>query len=186
MYLSENKSVFDSRCISPLKNRKNHHWKLRMIFSNLRNNFRQTLKNERGFSLIEAIIAVAVLSVGIIAMGLTTGTVMEKNNESRKSTIAMTLAQEKIEYFKDLGRIWPLGGLGGSASPDIVGGVWTANAAGEVIDAGGNAVANGPYTRTWTISNVAGQNFLFNILMTMTWQGAGGNRNLTLTTEVTQ
>jgi len=136
--------------------------------------------------LIEAIIAVAVLAVGMIAMGLTTGTVMEKNNESRKSSIAMTLAQEKIEYIKGIGRTWPLGGLGLLASPDIVGGVWTANGVGEIVDAGGNAVVNAPYTRTWTISNVAGQNFLYNIVMTMAWQDAGGNRTLQLNTEMSQ
>ena len=168
------------------KNSKNHHRKYRMIFPNVRKKFLRILQNQRGFSLIEALMAVTLLSVGIIAVVGTTGTIMDKNNDSRKSSIAMTLAQDKIEYFKGIGRTWPLGGLGGLNSPDIVGGVWTANGVGEIVDAGGNAVANAPYTRTWLISNVAGQNFLFNIVMTMAWQDAGGNRTLQLNTEVSQ
>lgn len=157
-----------------------------MTLSNLRNKFLQVLRNERGFSLIEALIAVTILSVGLMAMLGTTGTVMEKNNESQKSSIAMTLAQDKVEYFKGISGAWLLAGADTLASPDIVGGVWVANAVGETIDADGNAVVNGPYNRTWAISTVAGQNFLFDILITMTWQDAGGNRTLQLNTEVTQ
>jgi prepilin-type N-terminal cleavage/methylation domain-containing protein len=157
-----------------------------MIFQKAINKTLRILRNERGFSLIEAIIAVTILSVGLMAMLGTTGTVMEKNDQSQKSSIAMTLAQDKIEYFKGIGGAWLLAGADTLASPDIVGGVWTANAAGETIDADGNAVVNGTYNRTWTISIVPGQNFLFDILVTMTWPDASGNRTLQLNTEVTQ
>ena len=98
----------------------------------------------------------------------------------------MTLAQDKIEYFKGISRAWLLAGANTLASPDIVGGVWTDNVGPDIVDAQGNAIANGPYNRTWTISTVAGQNFLFDVLVTMTWQDAGGNRTLLLNTEVTQ
>jgi prepilin-type N-terminal cleavage/methylation domain-containing protein len=104
---------------------KNHHWNFRMIFPNVRNKFLRILRNERGFTLVEALIAVTILAVGLMAMLGTTGTVMEKNNESRKSSIAMTLAQDKVEYFKGISRAWLLAGANTLASPDIVGGVWT-------------------------------------------------------------
>lgn len=157
-----------------------------MIISNVRKKSLRILRNESGFSLIEALIAMVVLGVGIMAMVGTTGTVMEKNNESRKSSIAMTLAQDKVEYIKGRSRAWLLAGANGLDSPDIVGAAWAATPGGEIIDAEGNVVVNGPYNRTWAISTVAGQNFLFDVLITMTWQDARGNRTLLLNSEITQ
>lgn len=144
------------------------------------------MPNERGFSLIEALIAMGILAVGITAMVGTTGTIMNKNQESRKSSIAMTLAQDKIEYFKNTARTMSLSGANGLASPDLVASVWTLDADGETIDAQGNVTVIGPYNRTWTISTLAGENFLFDVLITMTWQDSSGTRTLQLNTEVTQ
>jgi Tfp pilus assembly protein PilV len=174
-------------CISSIfKNSKNHHWKYRMIFPNVRKKFLRILRNENGFSLIEALMAVTLLGVGIIAMVGTTGTIMDKNNDSRKSSIAMTLAQDKIEYFKGVGQAWQLAGADTLDSPDIVGGIWTANAGGETVDAEGNAVVSGStYNRSWTITDLPGENFLFGISVTMTWQD-GGTKTLQLDTQVTQ
>ena len=60
--------------------------------------------------MIEALMAATLLVVGIFAVMGTTTTIMEKNENSRKSSIAMTLAQDKIEYYKGLGQAWLLAG----------------------------------------------------------------------------
>ncbi len=144
------------------------------------------MHNERGFSLVEALLSVFLLGVGIIAVVGTTGTIMDKNNDSRKSSIAMTLAQDKIEYFKGVGQAWLLAGADGLDSPDVVGGVWTADIGGETVDSEGDAANSGStYNRSWTITDLAGENFLFGVSITMTWQD-GGTQTLQLDTEVTQ
>jgi prepilin-type N-terminal cleavage/methylation domain-containing protein len=157
-----------------------------MIFPNTRKTVLRILRNERGFSLVEALVAVALLGIGIIAVAGTTGKIMDSNDDSRKSSIAMTLAQDKIEYFKGVGQAWLLEGADGLDSPDVVGGVWTADVGGETVDAEGNAAVSGStYDRTWTITDLPGENFLFEIFVTMTWQD-GGTQTLQLNTEVTQ
>ena len=168
------------------KTSQNHHQKFRMIFSKTRKNVLQILRNERGFSLIEALMAVTLLGVGIFAVVGTTSTIIDKNNESRQSSIAMTLAQDKIEYFKGIGQAWLLAGANGLDSPDIVSGTWTANTGGETVDSEGNAAVSGStYNRSWTITDLAGENFLFGLSVTMTWQD-DGTKTLQLNTQMTQ
>jgi len=144
------------------------------------------LRNNRGFSLIEALMAFALLSFGILAIVGTSGVVMDKNEDSRKKSIAITLSQDKIEYIKGLGQAWLLDGADGLDSPDLVSGTWTANPGGETVDSAGNAAASGSiYDRTWTISPVAGSNFLYEVTVNMSWEDKG-TQTLQLITRITQ
>jgi prepilin-type N-terminal cleavage/methylation domain-containing protein len=146
--------------------------------------FGNSLRNERGFGLIEVLMAMALLGLGIFAVMGTTTTVMDKNNESKMSSVAMTLAQDKVEYIKGVGQAWLLSGADGLDSPDLVSGVWTANAGGETVDSQGDAVVSG-YGRSWTITDIATENFLYDITVNMTWQD-GGTQTLQLNTQITQ
>ncbi len=143
------------------------------------------LRNQGGFSLIEAMIALAILTVGILAMTGLTGTIMDHNAKSEKQTIAATLAQDKIEYFRNKARGWLMSGGNGLDSPDVAGGVWTSNPGGETVDAEGNPTVGGTYTRTWTISPVVGENFLYEVVMNISWQD-GGTQTFQLNTRITQ
>lgn len=146
----------------------------------------RSLCNEQGFSLIEVLMTVILLTLGILAVARMTATIMDKNIDSRKTSLAMTLAQDKIEYLKGTARAWLLSGADGLDSPDLVSGVWTEDIGGETIDSEGNAAASGStYTRTWTISEVGGENFLYFISIVMTWQDSG-TQTLQLDTQVTQ
>jgi prepilin-type N-terminal cleavage/methylation domain-containing protein len=80
--------------------------------------FVSLLRNEQGFTLIEALMAMVILVVGIFAVMGTTGTVMDKNENSRKSSIAMTLAQDKIESIKGVSQAWLLDGADGGRRVD--------------------------------------------------------------------
>jgi len=61
------------------------------------------LSNNRGFSLLEVLVAVVVLSIGLLGMaGLTTG-IMRCNAFSRRITTATMLAQHKMESLRGLG-----------------------------------------------------------------------------------
>ena len=60
-------------------------------------------QDNRGFTLLEILVAVIVLSIGMLGMaGLTTG-IMRGNLRSMRMTTAMTLAQQKMETIRGLG-----------------------------------------------------------------------------------
>ncbi|MCL7488669.1 MAG: prepilin-type N-terminal cleavage/methylation domain-containing protein [Desulfobulbaceae bacterium] len=55
------------------------------------------MNNEKGFSLIEALMATAILSIGIITLITMQTTSVKGNAKARGITTAATLAQDKIE-----------------------------------------------------------------------------------------
>ena len=57
--------------------------------------------NECGFTIIEAIMAVAIFALGMLAYGVTSGSIMDKNIKSTKKSIATTIAQDYIENVKN-------------------------------------------------------------------------------------
>jgi type IV pilus assembly protein PilV len=62
-------------------------------------------KDDSGFSMVEILVTLLVLSVGLLAVcGLTSG-VMRSNAFSNKLTTATTLAQEKIEELRGRGYV---------------------------------------------------------------------------------
>ncbi len=77
---------------------------------------------ERGFSLIESMIAIAVLTIGVVGVAAVIAGGVKTNDTSKFSNIASTLATEKLE---DLNR-WPASdpthvALGGSLTADVTG-----------------------------------------------------------------
>jgi prepilin-type N-terminal cleavage/methylation domain-containing protein len=53
-----------------------------------------------GFTLIEVLVAITIISVGILALGANTTSISRSNRLSADTTIAVNLAQEKIEEAK--------------------------------------------------------------------------------------
>ena len=69
------------------------------------------IQNSGGFTLIEVLIAIVILSAGLLGMaGLLTG-IMQGNSHSSNVTTATTLAEQKMEDIMRLG-------YGGIASAD--------------------------------------------------------------------
>ncbi len=58
------------------------------------------LHNNSGFTLIEIIIAIAIIAIGIFGVMSLIITVMKGNTLSKRVTTATTIAQEKLENFK--------------------------------------------------------------------------------------
>ena len=97
------------------------------------------VKNNSGFTLTEVLIAAVIVVAGIMAYLMVSGNVIGQNAQSKKKTIAVTLAQDRVESIKNTALTVSLDGADGLASPTESAGVWTANATGEVVDATGTA-----------------------------------------------
>lgn len=67
--------------------------------------FRKRLKlgTDEGFTLIEVLIAVVILTAGLLGMAALTVGIMQGNKHSSNVTIATTLAQDQMEEVRRLG-----------------------------------------------------------------------------------
>jgi len=60
-------------------------------------------KSGNGFTLIEVLIAIVILSVGLLGMASLTVGIIKGNKVSNGLTMATTCAQDKLEVFQRLG-----------------------------------------------------------------------------------
>ena len=82
------------------------------------------LKNNSGLTLIEILVAALIVAGGMIAYGLATGNVTHQNAQSKKKSIAVTLAQDKIEFIKNTASTVSLAGADTLDSPTESSGTW--------------------------------------------------------------
>lgn len=62
---------------------------------------RRVIGPTRGFSLIEVLVAVAVLAVGLIAMARFQGTALQASSLAKERSEAAALAEQKIEQLRN-------------------------------------------------------------------------------------
>lgn len=107
-------------------------------------------KNQNGFTLIEVIIALSILSIGLLALLGLQVAVVRGNAGSRHLTSAVMLAEAKNEELKE-------NGFGNNS-----------NGTEANIDETGQA--GGIFTRSWTITpNYAGSANMEQTTVTTTW-----------------
>jgi Tfp pilus assembly protein PilV len=148
----------------------------------LKVNFVFRLKGQEGFSLLEALIAVLLVGLGLLAYGVSSGVTVATNAKSEKKSIGITLAQDKMENIKDIGGSTSLTGADSLANPTYSGGVWSAGSA-EDLDSEGNTGGSGTYyQRTWTIDQATAA-FLYDATVTVTW-GTHSRDTVTLQTRI--
>jgi prepilin-type N-terminal cleavage/methylation domain-containing protein len=142
------------------------------------------LKNNSGFTLIEVLIAALVVSAGMVAYAITSGNITKQNTHSKKKTVAITLAQDKVESIRNTALTVSLTDADTLDSPTESSGVWTATTGGEVVDANGDTgTSDAIYTRTWTITADATLTAFYAVSVTVTWDT---DKTVTLDTLVSQ
>jgi prepilin-type N-terminal cleavage/methylation domain-containing protein len=90
-----------------------------------------TLKTIRGFTLIEVLIAAAILVCGLVAVASVFSFIIRVNATNRQTAVATTLLAQKMEEFRDT---------------PFSDSLWIQSSGSETITAGAES-----YVRTWQI-----------------------------------
>ena len=102
---------------------------MKNLISMTKKNLWQTGRNHDGFTLIEVLVSVVILSIGILGIARTVDSVIFYQNNSGSVTRATLLTTSKIEEIKHLSATGPTGGASGLdylTTTDVEGGaVWT-------------------------------------------------------------
>ena len=110
-------------------------------------------KNSRGFTILEAVIAMAIFSIGILAVGSMQLWSTKNNTTGNFTTQATMLARQKIEELKNVSDLTAL--------------------------ANGNDTI-GVYTRRWVPSNLSASARILTV--TVEWTREGHDRSVVLET----
>jgi len=58
-------------------------------------------ENEKGFTLIEVLLSISILAIGLLGMAALQVTATKGNALAKKNTLAISLAEDKIEEYKN-------------------------------------------------------------------------------------
>ncbi len=58
-------------------------------------------ENEKGFTLIEVLMSITILAIGLLGMAALQATATKGNALAKKNTLAISLAEDKIEEYKN-------------------------------------------------------------------------------------
>lgn len=125
------------------------------------------IKSQKGFTLNEVLIAVALIAIGVLGFSLNTAGVIQGNQVSGSITIATNLAQEKLEELKAQTSFTNVTNAADASNPITT-----------IGDSGGR------FTRTWTIKDSTLGSGLKEISVDVSWTEYLITRNVVLATLV--
>jgi prepilin-type N-terminal cleavage/methylation domain-containing protein len=114
----------------------------------------RTIFSARGFTLVEALVAIVILVVGVLGAASLTGALMQSNRDATDRTRALELLRHKVEHIQSQGYYEVVTGSDARA----VGGV--------------------TFTRSWTVtpdSPIAG---LRDVQVNVTWTDQDGGHTV--------
>jgi len=117
-------------------------------------------RKQKGFTLIECLVSIAVLSIAIASLSSVTVAVIKENAFSRAKTVANALATDKIEALKNISY--------------------------SNVASGGPETVQTVYTRQWTVTTDSPAVRTKTIVVTVSWNWLGKTRNVTLKTIITR
>lgn len=120
--------------------------------------------NERGFSLVEILIALGIFSIGILAVAQLQLWNIRNNSTGNFTTMATMLARQQMETLKNETDVTTLSSDSDPNNP---------------IDEDGNS--GGIFTRTWAVTNPLGGSTSRHLTVAVSWSRRGQNRSVVLT-----
>jgi len=131
-------------------------------------------RRRRGFSLLEAVVALGILSVGVLAIAASATTALKYAQRSRSLTQAMYLAEQQIETFAAMTGPGVLGMLAAPTYP---------NDPANPIDPDPLDPDLTSFNRSWTIQQDTPEAGTMTLTVQVTWVDASGAaRNVQLQT----
>lgn len=118
-------------------------------------------KNGNGFTFLDVLMALAILSIGLLSLAELQIITIKGNKSSRDLTSAVILAEAKIEELK------------GNGFASLSNGQDTVNEKGE---------EGGIFTRKWTITNYKGSANMKQVKVTIEWSDSKGSHSISLDT----
>lgn len=150
--------------------------------------YSSALSNEKGVSLIEGLVATAVLSLGVIAYVSIQGNVITLGDKSEKKSISITLAQDKLESIKNLASKIELPDSDSLTSPVYADSTWSSSL-GETVDSEGDVgTADAEYERSWTIAPDSSLSHFYDLSVSVGWTDKSSDplHTVTLYTQLSQ
>lgn len=127
-----------------------------------------TLRDKKGFSLVEFMIAISILAIGLLAVAGLQSTAIRGNLLSKGTTSAILLAEKKMEEFKN------------TSFASLTNGTFQ-DPSNPLTDIGGSG---GRFNRSWTISTYSGSANMKQITITITWTEGGLSKSTSLDTVI--
>ena len=135
----------------------------------------QHVADERGFSLLEALIATGVLAVSLVSLADLFGLAIRSNTAARSTTTATVLAQQKLEALRALA--WTELGRSpaNTLQENTPGFVDYVDQFGELRGGDADRSADAIYTRRWAIEPATADTLVIQVrVMRVAVAGAGG------------
>lgn len=120
----------------------------------------------KGFTIVEALIAFVVFSVGALLIAAFLNRSLEMNADSEARTEALHLAKKSMADFRNF-----------ATRDDVV--AYTTDATGNTV-VGDNAT----FTRTWTVADVTGNDNAILLTVDVDWMGLNGAQNVSLESKI--
>ncbi len=134
----------------------------------------QDYSNEKGFTLLEMLIATILLSIGLLAYASFSGNLVVQNTKEERKTLAITYAQEKLEDLKS-------DALNAALATSDTAYPTEDDDFTEDPDPGGNGI----FTRKWWIAN-GGAGNLTQLLVQVEWEDVNGTQSVFYMTMLSQ
>ena len=129
------------------------------------------VKNQKGFTLVEVLLSVIILSTGLLLIAELQLTGVNGNKNSKDMSSAVILAESKIEELKE------------SGFSSLIDGNFPV---GTIIPVDPSGASGGIFTRRWTIRPYKSSSSMKHVVVNVTWADKGRSHSISLDTVLSE